>query len=37
MRWIAQQLSIDGEGADWVLDQTGLIKKDNLTFAAKFF
>ena len=31
------RLSIDDEGADWVLDPRGLIKKVNLTFAAKFF
>ena len=30
------RLSIDDEGADWVLDPRGLIKKVNLTFAAKF-
>ena len=36
-RWIAQLLSIDIEGADWVLDTQGLIKKANLTFVAKFF
>lgn len=36
-RWIAYRLSIDGEGADWVLDTRGLIKKVSLTFAAMFF
>ena len=36
-RWIDQQLSIDGEGADLVLEPRCLIKKTNLTFAAKFF
>ena len=35
-RWIAQQISIDGEGEDWVMDPRGLIKKANVTFAAKF-
>lgn len=33
-RWIAHQISIDGEGAYWVMDPRGLIKKDNLIFAA---
>ena len=35
-RWIAQQISVDDEGADWVMDSRNLIKKSNLTFAAKF-
>ena len=29
-------LSVDGEGADWVTEQKGAIKKANLTFTAKF-
>ena len=36
-RLIAQQLSIDGDVAEWVLDPRDLIKKANLTFIAKFF
>ena len=28
--------SIDGEGADWVTEPKGAIKKDNLTFTTKF-
>ena len=36
-RWIAQQLSINGEGADWVLDPKVFIRKANLTFTSKFF
>ena len=35
-RWIAQQISIDGEGEDWVMDPRGLIKKSILTFSTKF-
>ena len=35
-RWIALHLSIDEEGADWVTEPKGVIKKDNLTFIAKF-
>lgn len=35
-RWIEHKLSIDSEGEDWVLDTRGLIRKANLTFAAKF-
>ena len=35
-RWIAQQTSVDGEGADWVRDPRGVIKKANLTCTAKF-
>ena len=29
-------LSVDGEGADWVIESKGSIKKDNLNFTAKF-
>ena len=29
-------LSVDGEGADWVTEPKGAIKKDNLTFTTKF-
>ena len=35
-RWMAMHLSVDGEGADWVTDPKGAIKKANLTFTAKF-
>ena len=35
-RWMALHLSIDGEGADWVTEQKGAIKKANLTCTAKF-
>lgn len=35
-RQIAQHISIDIEGADWVLDPCVLIKNDNLTFASNF-
>ena len=35
-RWIARHLSIDGEGADWVTEPKGAIKKANLTFTTKF-
>ncbi|TMW81335.1 hypothetical protein EJD97_010271 [Solanum chilense] len=35
-RWMALHLSVDGEGADWVIEPKGAIKKDNLTFTAKF-
>ena len=31
---MALHLSIDGEGADWVTEQKGAIKKSNLTFTA---
>ena len=34
---MALHLSIDGEGADWVIEPKGAIKKANLTFTAKFF
>ena len=33
---MALHLSADGEGADWVTEPTGAIKKANLTFTAKF-
>ena len=33
---MALNLSINGEGADWVTEQKGVIKKANLTFMAKF-
>ena len=29
-------MSVDGEGADWVSETKGAIKKANLTFTAKF-
>ena len=35
-RWMALHLSVDGEGADWVIEPKGAIKKANLTFTAKF-
>ena len=35
-RWMAQHLSVDEEGADWVTKRKGAIKKANLTFIAKF-
>ena len=35
-RWMALHLSVDGEGADWVTELKGAIKKDNLTFTTKF-
>ena len=35
-RWMALHLSIDGEGADWVTELKGAIKKANLTFTEKF-
>ena len=34
-RWIAQNISVDGEGVDWVLDPKRGLKKSNLTFMAK--
>ena len=34
--WMALHLSVDGEGADWVTEPKGFIKKANLTFTAKF-
>ena len=33
---MALHLSLDGEGADWVTEPKGAIKKANLTFVAKF-
>ena len=33
---MALHLSVDKEGADWVIDPKGAIKKANLTFTAKF-
>ena len=35
-RWMALHLSVDGEGADWVTEPKGAIKKANLTFTAMF-
>ena len=35
-RWMDLHLSVHGEGADWVTEQKGAIKKANLTFTAKF-
>ena len=35
-RWIAHHISVDGEGAYWVLEPKGVIKKVNLTFTDKF-
>ena len=35
-RWMALNLSVDGEGADWVTEPKGAIKKANLNFTAKF-
>ena len=35
-RWMALHLSVDGEGADWVTESNGAIKKANLTFVTKF-
>ena len=35
-RWISQNISVDGEGVDWVLEPKGVIKKANLTFMDKF-
>ena len=32
---MALHLSVDGEGADWVTEPKGAIKKANLTFTAK--
>ena len=34
--WMALHLSVDGEGADWVTEPKGAIKKANLTFIEKF-
>ena len=33
---MALHLSVDGEGADWVTEPNGAIKKANLTFTTKF-
>ena len=33
---MALHLSVDGEGADWVTEQKGAIKKANLNFTTKF-
>ena len=33
---MALHLSVDGEGADWVTEPKGAIKRANLTFTAKF-
>ena len=35
-RWMALHLSVGGEGANWVTEPKGAIKKANLTFKAKF-
>ena len=35
-RWMAQHLSVDGQGADWMTEPKGAIKKANLTFIPKF-
>ena len=35
-RWMDLHLSIDGEGADWVMKLKGAIRKANLSFTAKF-
>ena len=36
-RWMAQHLSVDGEGDDWVIESKGSIKKANLTFTANSY
>ena len=33
---MALHLSVDGEGANWLTEPKGAIKKANLTFTAKF-
>ena len=33
---MALHLSVDREGADWVTEPKGAIKKDNVTFTVKF-
>ena len=33
---MALHFSVDGEGADWVIELKGAIKKSNLTFTVKF-
>ena len=35
-RWMTLHLSVDEEGADWVTELKGAIKKANLTFTVKF-
>ena len=35
-RWMTLHLSVDGEGADWMTEPKGAIKKANLTFTTKF-
>ena len=35
-RWMALHLSVDGEGADWVTELKGTIKKANPTLTAMF-
>ena len=35
-RWMALHLSVYGEGADWVTEPIGAIKKANLRFIANF-
>ena len=35
-KWMALHLSVDGEGANWVTEPKGAIKKANLTFTAMF-
>ena len=35
-RWMALYLSVDGDGANWVTEPKGGIKKANLTFTVKF-
>ena len=34
--WMDLHLSVDGEGANWVIEPKGAIKKANLTFTTKF-
>ena len=34
--WMTLHLSSNGEGADWVTEPKGVIRKANLTFMAKF-
>ena len=36
-RWMALHLSVDGEGADWVTEPKGAIKKANLTFTTSSY
>ena len=35
-RCMAMHMCVDGEGADWVTEPKGAIKKAKLTFTAKF-